>query len=322
MEHEHTRLDRDQYIRIYSENVIPEKMNQFRRHKSLNIQDLGSYDLRSIMHYSKFADSVNGRPTIEVINKSSAIIGNRQGFSLWDVQSIFKAYGCNQQIVKADGQNMMWRLPYPSPLGLSILQHKHHKCVIRSTCRNEAQVNQIFSLHFDSCNKSIYNRSRYYAMKGCDFRDVPMSACAGECSGPYFSCEIDQDCPSGHTCDSDGKCDVLVLSNLNLCSEHRCHHGGTCSPLYLDFKCNCTAGWGGKSCRTNVTAMGSNDMRNPDRDGAIKNVQGNKNLSTVTGLRSGALNLVVFRASWSMLVPVLVHVLSVNILLYIVVNSY
>ena len=61
--HEQSRSDRDNFIEILFENIIPSQVHNFDKHLQ-DGQDLGDYDYDSIMHYPAKAFSVNGEPTI------------------------------------------------------------------------------------------------------------------------------------------------------------------------------------------------------------------------------------------------------------------
>ena len=52
--HEHSRLDRDNYIRIMYQNIHPRYEIYFAKHAPTDIDSLGvPYDYDSIMHYSE-----------------------------------------------------------------------------------------------------------------------------------------------------------------------------------------------------------------------------------------------------------------------------
>lgn len=50
--HEHTRPDRDKYIKVHWDNIIKEKQVNFDKRNTIEIDSRGRpYDLNSIMHY-------------------------------------------------------------------------------------------------------------------------------------------------------------------------------------------------------------------------------------------------------------------------------
>jgi hypothetical protein len=64
--HEQTRNDRDSYVTINWANIESGREHNFQKYFDQNLdgQDHGAYDFNSIMHYSSFALSKNGLPTI------------------------------------------------------------------------------------------------------------------------------------------------------------------------------------------------------------------------------------------------------------------
>ena len=70
--HEHQRPDRDKYVYIYWENILPVKQYNFEIIENPLIEEEEfKYDYHSIMHYSPTSFSVNGNITIEAIDGSS-----------------------------------------------------------------------------------------------------------------------------------------------------------------------------------------------------------------------------------------------------------
>jgi astacin len=91
--HEHQRADRDEYVKIYLENIYDDVKGQFMQVQDMRITSMGlPYDYSSIMHYNRFAFSKNNLPTIEPTKDPSAIIGQRQYPSELDFLGIKKLY--------------------------------------------------------------------------------------------------------------------------------------------------------------------------------------------------------------------------------------
>lgn len=88
--HEQSRSDRDTFIKVVDANINVNAKFNFR----IQIQgatDLGDYDYASIMHYSSKAFSINNQPTIVPL-QPGAVIGQRNGLSKGDVESVKKLY--------------------------------------------------------------------------------------------------------------------------------------------------------------------------------------------------------------------------------------
>lgn len=88
--HEQSRSDRDTYINVRTENIRAGLEGNFIIHES-NATDYGPYNYASIMHYSNFAFSKNGQPTITTIPPGTPI-GQRDGLSPGDIFTINSIY--------------------------------------------------------------------------------------------------------------------------------------------------------------------------------------------------------------------------------------
>ncbi|CAG5852169.1 unnamed protein product [Menidia menidia] len=92
-QHEQTRSDRDNYVRINWNNIIQSSAYNFHKHNTNNLNT--PYDYSSIMHYGRTAFSVGyGRETITPIPNRNVAIGQRRGLSRWDIQRINLLYRC------------------------------------------------------------------------------------------------------------------------------------------------------------------------------------------------------------------------------------
>ncbi|NNE92010.1 MAG: hypothetical protein HKN23_10215 [Verrucomicrobiales bacterium] len=91
--HEHSRSDRDRYVRILWENIIERAKPNFERRNSENYTE---YDFASIMHYRKDAFTKNGRSTISArpgYEDQEQYMGNRQYLTLLDAAGMAARYG-------------------------------------------------------------------------------------------------------------------------------------------------------------------------------------------------------------------------------------
>uniref|UniRef100_A0A914RSA6 Metalloendopeptidase n=1 Tax=Parascaris equorum TaxID=6256 RepID=A0A914RSA6_PAREQ len=97
--HEHSRADRDEYIHIRWENILPGMHSQFNK-ISAALQDLQGeeYDYRSIMHYDSVAFSKNGRNTMEAVDEHfTPIIGTALELSVADVKKVSNFFFCSAE---------------------------------------------------------------------------------------------------------------------------------------------------------------------------------------------------------------------------------
>lgn len=92
--HEQSRVDRDSYITINTQNIVPRARGNFLTYAQRG-SDGDEYtptlDLGSIMMYGSFFFSSNGQPTI-VRNNGTTFDVQRNGLSAQDIQGINKMY--------------------------------------------------------------------------------------------------------------------------------------------------------------------------------------------------------------------------------------
>jgi hypothetical protein len=86
--HEQSRADRDEFIEIRTQHIIPNTLHNFLQH-IIDGVDLGDYDYGSIMHYPKNAFSADGSDTI-LPKEPGTVIGQREGLSPGDIAAIEK----------------------------------------------------------------------------------------------------------------------------------------------------------------------------------------------------------------------------------------
>jgi hypothetical protein len=87
--HEQSREDRDQFVRVAWENIIPNMEHNFDQHIT-DGDDIGPYDYESVMHYPASAFSSNGLDTIVALGGHA--IGQRNGLSDADVAAVLQLY--------------------------------------------------------------------------------------------------------------------------------------------------------------------------------------------------------------------------------------
>ncbi|MBN1412327.1 MAG: hypothetical protein JW969_15885 [Spirochaetales bacterium] len=89
MTHEHQRSDRDGYITILWDNIIPQYKSAFDKCRLGSDSHLSGYDYDSIMHYGNYAFSKNGQKTID----SGTHVTGRRALSGGDMSSLIRLYG-------------------------------------------------------------------------------------------------------------------------------------------------------------------------------------------------------------------------------------
>nr|CAA05969.1 astacus egg astacin [Astacus astacus] len=90
--HEHSRSDRDTYVKIMWENISPDNVRMF--DKEMNMQLGLPYEYTSIMHYARYVYSIEGDESIDPAPNGNVPIGQRDGISQYDIAKINKLYNC------------------------------------------------------------------------------------------------------------------------------------------------------------------------------------------------------------------------------------
>lgn len=95
--HEQSRTDRDDYVNIWWDEILPGYQHNFNTYDDNMITDLNTpYDYESLMHYAPFSFNKNeSAPTITAkIPEFDAIIGQRLDFSPIDLERLNRMYNC------------------------------------------------------------------------------------------------------------------------------------------------------------------------------------------------------------------------------------
>uniref|UniRef100_A0A8B9EDP6 Meprin A subunit n=1 Tax=Anser cygnoides TaxID=8845 RepID=A0A8B9EDP6_ANSCY len=95
--HEQSRMDRDDYVTIWWDEIIADKEHNFLKYDDSFITDLNTpYDYESVMHYAPFSFNKNASiPTITAkIPAFNDIIGQRLDFSAIDLERLNRMYNC------------------------------------------------------------------------------------------------------------------------------------------------------------------------------------------------------------------------------------
>ncbi|XP_078478292.1 LOW QUALITY PROTEIN: hatching enzyme 1.2-like [Lampetra planeri] len=90
--HEQSRSDRDHYIAVVWSNIRRDRLHNFRKQETNNLNS--PYDYNSVMHYGRYAFSENGGPTIIPKPDPFIPIGQRDGPSELDLYKINALYNC------------------------------------------------------------------------------------------------------------------------------------------------------------------------------------------------------------------------------------
>uniref|UniRef100_A0A8C3ICE0 Meprin A subunit n=1 Tax=Chrysemys picta bellii TaxID=8478 RepID=A0A8C3ICE0_CHRPI len=97
--HEQSRTDRDDYVNIWWDEILPGQSHNFVKYNATFISDLNTpYDYESVMHYEPFSFNKNeSAPTITAkIPAFNDIIGQRLDFSSVDLERLNRMYNCSK----------------------------------------------------------------------------------------------------------------------------------------------------------------------------------------------------------------------------------
>lgn len=116
MWHEHTRPDRDKYVKINWDNIPEQNKHNYEARTYDNSLEFGTYDYDSIMHYGAYGFSINGQPTISCT--STCNIGQREGLSKGDIEALNEMYpkaGCSNNTNVQNGKKFDMETTYILP---------------------------------------------------------------------------------------------------------------------------------------------------------------------------------------------------------------
>ena len=102
MWHKQSHPDRDQYVQVYEQNIIPSKLDQFRKLTTYKVDYQGTrYDYGSVMHYYLNAFAKNSRSSSmritnvnEYLRQGQPKLGAVQTLSSQDVVQLSRLYNC------------------------------------------------------------------------------------------------------------------------------------------------------------------------------------------------------------------------------------
>uniref|UniRef100_A0AAR2LT44 Metalloendopeptidase n=1 Tax=Pygocentrus nattereri TaxID=42514 RepID=A0AAR2LT44_PYGNA len=98
--HEQTRSDRDNHIRVVWENIVENMKHNFNKIATLNQGT--PYDYNSVMQYHRTAFSKNGKPTMVPIPNNNVSFGQATQMSQNDINRLNTLYKCCEYLTSHD----------------------------------------------------------------------------------------------------------------------------------------------------------------------------------------------------------------------------
>ena len=266
--HEQSRPDRDDYIRIITENIKERYRFAFQKRNSFQIDYHGEgYDYSSVMHYSLSAfRNSSGLRTIEVTNEADYIwqgrpkVGQRKALSKSDITQINRMYNCPGSGVPGRLQVLIKNATMLNTDGAST---GNPHVYIQVTAVDDQGSNVTKTTNF---NITISDNGTATWNELLDF--------GGHISWQYMTVSVWSTDIVGDSritrnqayslssgfhknlkhC-SDSRCNSLIHFDYNLkldrdeCNPNPCRNNATCHDLISSFSCDCPAGYSGPQCQ-------------------------------------------------------------------------
>ena len=107
--HQQNTYNRDDYVEILFDNIQEDLIHNFAVYNDTTLTDFNTtYDYDSIMHYSAYAFSKNGQPTMKAKTENRDTFGQLNDFTNTDVTKLNRMYQktCNQPLHQKGTDNM------------------------------------------------------------------------------------------------------------------------------------------------------------------------------------------------------------------------
>lgn len=241
--HEQSRPDRDQFVRINTDNIRADTLDNFEKLTSNLITTQGiPYDYGSVMHYNAYAFSINGNPTIEPLQNGVSLndLGQRNGFSDSDKQHVLSLY-CDNEVVSQWGSWQAWSTC--TRACTSGTRTRTRTCVGGTNCQGS-------NIETETCNgQSSASWNAWSSWSGCTAscgtgrrsRSRVCSGAVSEIDTIFQNCNT-QSCPEPTTWGgwgSWGSCSRTCQTGQRQ-RNRQCLNGNTCSGLASQTE-NCNA---------------------------------------------------------------------------------
>lgn len=113
MDHEQNRCDRNSFVSIQTQNIDPNRLGNFAIACD-GFTDVFGYDEGSIMHYNDTDFSINGQPTILSLRGLANLMGQRNGLSAIDIQTVDWMYPTPPPLTPAPSISSVTTNPSPA----------------------------------------------------------------------------------------------------------------------------------------------------------------------------------------------------------------
>ena len=261
--HEQSRPDRDEYIRVISDNIKERYRFAFQKRNSYQIDYHGEgYDYNSVMHYSLTAfRNRSGLRTIEVTNEAAYIwqgrpkIGQRNGLSDSDITQLNRMYNCPGSGVSGSLQVLIKNTTNLNTNG------GNNRMYVLVTAVDDQGTNVTKTTNITTANGTTVTWNELIDFGGrisWQYMTISVWSVAEE-GDTQITRSQSFSLSSGFHKDllhcSDYRCNSFVHFDFNLkpdgdeCNPNPCRNNGTCHNLISSFSCDCPVGYTGPQCR-------------------------------------------------------------------------
>lgn len=177
--HEHTREDRDNYIRVLFDNIKSNKKHNFEKYGKRNGYDIGPFDFNSIMMYSSYFFNIDeSKPTIVLLN-GDTFNSQRYMLSPGDIEGVNSIYGppYNKLVISLevleDNYGQDWS-SYYSKTENAIYFYEDENCTIRTKLKHPRAIG--YTVHRTSGTGANSNSTTYHTIQapaGSEFIQLP-----------------------------------------------------------------------------------------------------------------------------------------------------
>ena len=261
MWHEQSRPDRDDYIRVISDNIKPRYRFAFQKRNLYQIDYHGEgYDYESLMHYSLSAfRNRSGLRTIEVTNEAAYIwqgrpkIGGRTSMSESDITQLNRMYNCPGSGVPGTLQVLIKNATNLNAGGVN------HRMYVLVTAVDDQGANVTKTTNMTNDTTATWNELIDFGGR-VSWQYVTISVWSVDAEGDSqvtrsqaFSLSSGFHKNLLHC--SNSRCTSFVDFDFNLkldrdeCNPNPCRNNGTCHDLISSFSCDCPVGYTGPRCQ-------------------------------------------------------------------------
>ena len=256
--HEQSRPDRDNYVKINSNNIKLGKNHNFRKRNSFETDYQGTvYDYDSVLHYHKKSFSRNGRDTITVVNfteyqrQGSPYIGQRRQLSVNDVIQANRLYNCKGSGLHGD---LTVHVGYAENIigdNISVL------VTTKDDSNNRVDSNIVNN--FTSNGSVIFEQTLSYGER--NWQNVEISIWTGNQQATpkqTFSIEYGR---NYHKHCNDVACNTHLhfytdlVADENNCVPNPCRNEEVCTDLLSNYTCTCRTEYTGDKCQYRKSSL-------------------------------------------------------------------